>query len=178
MRFGNFRKYLIRFLLKPLSFVPAIIMMYIIFSFSAQDGSTSSNLSYKVSREIVSSADHILNLELTDGQISRGISRIHYYVRKFAHLSEYFLLAVTVSLPLYVYGIRGIWLVLTAEILCAGFAGLDEFHQLFVSGRGASVRDVAIDSCGALVGILFVRLFGYIFRKTIFEPISAGKKRS
>ena len=40
-------------LLKPLSFLPALLMMYIIFSFSAQPGEVSGNLSYKVSYEIV-----------------------------------------------------------------------------------------------------------------------------
>ncbi|MBO5031948.1 MAG: VanZ family protein [Lachnospiraceae bacterium] len=160
-----------RFFIKPLSFIPALIMMYIIFSFSAQTGTASSKLSYKVTRQVVSAADNALDLELTEQQVNRCIQKIHFYIRKIAHFTEYFLLAVSVSIPLYVYGIRGIWLVLTAGILCSGFAALDEFHQLFVQGRGASVRDVIIDSCGALVGILFVRIFGYIFRKTIFEPL-------
>ena len=40
-------------LLKPLSFLPALLMMYIIFSFSAQPGEVSGNLSYKVSYKIV-----------------------------------------------------------------------------------------------------------------------------
>jgi VanZ family protein len=93
-------------------------------------------------------------------------------VRKLAHFSEYFLLAVSIAIPLYVYRVRGIWLVLIAGIICVAFASSDEFHQLFVSGRGASVRDVLIDSSGSLVGIIFVRIFGYIARKTIFEPLS------
>ena len=164
-------KFILRFILKPLSFIPALLMMYIIFSFSAQDGATSSNLSYKVTYKAVSMADNALDLELTDKQISRCIRKIHYYVRKLAHFSEYFLLAVSVAVPLYVYGIRGLWLVLTAGILCVGFAALDEFHQYFVRGRGCSARDVLIDSCGALIGILFVRILGYIGRKTIFEPL-------
>ena len=156
--------------LKP-SFIPALLMMYIIFSFSAQDGATSSNLSYKVTYKAVSMADNALDLELTDKQISRCIRKIHYYVRKLAHFSEYFLLAVSVAVPLYVYGIRGLWLVLTAGILCVGFAALDEFHQYFVRGRGCSAHDVLIDSCGALIGIVFVRIMGYIGRKAIFEPL-------
>lgn len=160
-----------RFFIKPLSFIPALIMMYIIFSFSSQTGTASSKLSYKVSHRVVSTVDNALDLELTEQQINRCIRKIHFYIRKLAHFTEYFLLAVSVSIPLYVYGIRGIWLVLTAGILCSGFAALDEFHQLFVQGRGASVRDVIIDSCGALVGILFVRIFGYIGRKAIFEPL-------
>lgn len=168
----NVMRFLLRFILKPLSFVPAFLMMYIIFSFSAQDGTTSSNLSYSVSYKAVSFADRALDLELTDKQVARCIRRIHFYVRKLAHFSEYFLLAVTIAFPLYVYGIRGIWLVITGGILCVGFAALDELHQYFVSGRSCSARDVLIDSCGSLFGILCVRIFGYIGRKTIFEPLS------
>lgn len=171
MRIETFVKFILRFILKPLSFIPALLMMYIIFSFSSQDGTTSSNLSYRVTYKAVSMADDALDLELTDKQIARCIRKIHYYVRKLAHFSEYFLLAVSIAVPLYVYGIRGIWLVLTAGILCVGFAALDEFHQYFVQGRGCSVRDVLIDSCGSLIGILFVRILGYIGRKTIFEPL-------
>lgn len=172
MTFQRFIKTLLRLILKPLSFIPALMMMYIIFSFSAQDGTASSALSYNVSYKAVSVADRVLDLELTDQQISRCIRKIHFYVRKLAHFTEYFLLAVTVAFPLYVYGIRGIWLVITAGILCVGFAALDELHQHFVSGRSCSVRDVVIDSCGSLAGILFVRIFGYIGRKTVFEPLS------
>lgn len=171
MRIETFVKFILRFILKPLSFIPALLMMYIIFSFSSQDGTTSSNLSYRVTYKAVSMADDALDLELTDKQIARCIRKIHYYVRKLAHFSEYFLLAVSIAVPLYVYGIRGIWLVLTAGILCVGFAALDEFHQYFVQGRGCSARDVLIDSCGSLIGILFVRILGYIGRKTIFEPL-------
>ena len=135
----------------------------------------SASLSYKVTYKAVSIADQALDLELTDQQVSRCIRKIHYYVRKLAHFTEYFLLAITVAFPLYVYGIRGIWLVITGGILCVGFAALDELHQHFVSGRSCSVRDVVIDSCGALIGILFVRIIGYIGRKTVFEPLSTHR---
>lgn len=164
-----------RFFIKPLSFIPAIIMMYIIFSFSAQDGTTSTALSYNVSLKLVSAADRALDLELTATQTNRCISKIHYYVRKLAHITEYFLLAVTISIPLYVYGIRGIWIILTSGILCVGYAALDELHQLFISGRGATVKDVLIDSIGSLIGIIFVRIFGYIVRKCITEPLSGHR---
>ena len=172
MKFKKFMIALLRFILKPLSFIPALLMMYTIFSFSAQDGATSSNLSYSVSYKAISIADRALDLELTDKQISRCIRKIHVYVRKIAHFTEYLLLAITITFPLYVYGIRGIWLVISGGILCIGFAALDELHQYFVSGRSCSVRDVVIDSCGSLIGILTVRFFGYIGRKTIFEPLS------
>ena len=54
-------KTFLRALLKPFSFVPALMMMYLIFSFSAQDGTMSGNLSYKVSEIIVESANEALN---------------------------------------------------------------------------------------------------------------------
>ncbi len=169
-------KLLLRILLKPLSFIPALMMMYLIFCLSAQDGTTSSNLSYNVSYTAISFVDKALDLELTDKQISRSIRKIHYSVRKLAHFTEYFLLAVSVSFPLYVYGIRGIWLIIISGFLCVGFASLDELHQYFVRGRGCSVRDVMIDSFGSFLGILFVRISGYIGRKTIFFDGTDGRE--
>ena len=154
--------------LKPLSFIPALLMLYIIFSFSAQNGTTSAGLSYKVSYKIISITDKALDLELTDTQIDRGVNKIHYYVRKTAHFSEYFLLALCVSLPLYVYGVRGFWIMLIAGILCIGFAGLDEIHQMYVDGRVGSLKDVIIDSMGVISGILFIKIFGFIFQKVLF----------
>jgi VanZ family protein len=149
-----------------------------IYSFSAQDANESSNLSQGVSYKAILIVDQKLDLGLTDKQITRCINKIHHYVRKIAHFSEYFLLAVSISIPLYVFGVRGIWLVLVACVFCVAFASSDEFHQLFVSGRSASVRDVLIDSSGSLVGVIFVRIFGYIIRKTIFEPLSCRRYKS
>ena len=48
-------------LLKPLSFLPALLMMYIIFSFSAQTGEVSGNLSYRISYQIVETKNELLN---------------------------------------------------------------------------------------------------------------------
>lgn len=35
---------------------------------------------------------------------------------------------------------------------------LDEFHQSFIPGRGASFRDVFIDAIGALIEVMFASL--------------------
>src|SRR5699024_6031799 len=102
-------------------FVPALMMMYLIFSFSAQDGTASGNLSYKVSEIIVESANEAFELEWSDDQIDYYIERIHHHVRKLAHMTEYFLLAVSVSFPLYVYGVRGLWLPILAGGFCVAF---------------------------------------------------------
>ena len=146
-------------LLKPLSFLPAILMMYVIYSFSAQTGEVSGQLSYKISYKIVETKNHLLNENKSSAELAVSADTIHFYVRKAGHMTEYFLLAVAISFPLYVYGVRGIWLVILAGIICVGFAGLDEYHQSFVADRGPSLRDVGIDSIGALIGILMVQAF-------------------
>ena len=173
---GLFIKKLLRYLLKPLSFLPAIVVMYLIFSFSSQDGVSSARLSRMVSEKVVVTADQVLEKGWSAEQIAAYTEQIHYYVRKTAHVTEYFVLAVTVAFPLYVYGIRGLWLVLLAGVFCVSFAGLDEYHQSFVAGRGPSPRDVAVDSIGILPGILLVRIVGFIGRKTIFRPLALHKK--
>ena len=96
-------------------------------------------------------------------------------VRKLAHMTEYFLLAVSVSFPLYVYGVRGLWLPLLAGGLCVGFAALDEYHQSFVAGRGPSSRDVLIDSVGVLAGVLVVQLICFLGRVTVLRPLGRRK---
>ena len=78
-------------------------------------------------------------------------------------MTEYFILAVCISFPLYVYGLRGFWLFLFAGLFCVAFACTDEFHQSFVAGRGPSKKDVAIDSAGALFGIILVQIFCHGF---------------
>lgn len=171
MTFQKFIKIFLRFILKPISFLPAIAVMYMIYSFSAQDSVQSSELSSGVTLQIVQSIDYSFDLHLTPEQTRRAVAKAEHYIRKIAHFSEYCLLAITVALPLYVYGLRGFLLVLTAGIFCTGYACLDEFHQLFVSGRSGSKKDVIIDSCGAILGIYLTRIVGFIGRKTIFVKL-------
>ena len=80
----------------------------------------------------------------------RTLFRIHHMVRKGAHAFEYFLLSL-----LLLHGIRrgrpG-WRLswgLAAVGLAVLWACSDELLQLFVPGRGSSLRDVLIDGFGA-----------------------------
>ena len=84
-----------------------------------------------------------------------GLARMHFFIRKSAHFTEYFILSL-----LILRGIRAgrkenrlVWAAIT---LCAVacYAGLDEFHQSFVPGRTAAVADVMIDTTGGAVGQL------------------------
>jgi VanZ family protein len=77
---------------------------------------------------------------------------MHAVIRKTAHLTEYFILGTFLFLAQR-GGNRGwnlrwaIW----AIVMCAGYASLDEFHQVFVPSRTASPWDALIDTTGASV---------------------------
>ena len=58
-------------------------------------------------------------------------------------------------------GAPAAWLIGTA------YAVTDEFHQAFVPGRSCELRDVVIDSCGVLTGVLAALLAGWIRERRI-----------
>lgn len=76
-------------LLKPLSFLPALLVMYMIFSFSAQNGTESGDLSFKVSVKLVEVGSEVLDMKLTDSEIQMYANKYHHYVRKLGHMTEY-----------------------------------------------------------------------------------------
>lgn len=168
---------MLRTFLKPLSLLPAIVLMYLIFSFSAQPGEVSSQVSYKVSYKIVETGGKLLGADFEPWEIDELATRFNGPIRKIAHMTEYFALAIAVSFPLYVYGLRGLLLMLLAGLFCVGFSCADEYHQSFVAGRSPAARDVMIDSIGIFVGIIVVRIIGWTGRMTLFrapkkEPLS------
>ncbi|WP_242826127.1 VanZ family protein [Butyrivibrio sp. VCB2006] len=151
-------------------------MMCLIFSFSGQDADTSSELSFQVGVKVFSVANDAFDKGWSMKRIEQLSEKSQYYIRKTAHFTEYFVLAVTVAFPLYVYGIRGIWLVILAGGYCIVFAGFDEYHQSFIDGRSPQKKDVLIDSCGVILGVIITRIIGWTGRMTVFRPLSNHKK--
>jgi VanZ family protein len=95
------------------------------------------------------------------------IHNVQTVVRKTGHLSEYAILGLLICRARRIIReVRG-WSWREFGIVvacCAAYACTDEFHQLFVSSRQASVVDVLIDTCGATVGMLSLWRLGR-FRK-------------
>jgi VanZ family protein len=84
--------------------------------------------------------------------LDSGLGWIDFVGRKLVHMTEYGLLWL---LWLRALGWRQRW---AALAIAVAYAATDEFHQTFVAGRDGTVRDVAIDTAGALVAWALVEL--------------------
>ena len=144
--------------LKLFTFLPAAAVMYMIFVFSAQPGDQSTAMSSKVSYQIVKTADKVIGTNLDDYQIRDIAVRYDGITRKACHAAEFFLLTITLLIPLYVFGMRGFPLYLTAFLISLGYAAGDEYHQTFVPGRSGTPFDVLYDSAGVVSALLFYRI--------------------
>ena len=132
---------------KLISSLLLLTMSFIIFSFSMQVADVSNEQS-----------GFIVNLVLTIfvpifGNIF-SIDTLTHIIRKLAHFSEYALLGILgsntkeawknskYSYLLYIYGPIN--------------AVLDETIQYFTPGRSCQISDMILDSCGYVVGFLFL----------------------
>ena len=80
--------------------------------------------------------------------LGTGLGTWDTVLRKGAHVTEYAIFGLLL--------LRAVGRELPAFLLGVSYAITDEVHQHFVSGRHASPIDVAIDSAGILIGILFL----------------------
>jgi VanZ family protein len=97
------------------------------------------------------------------------IAYVHHIIRKSAHFTEYFIFSV-----LLVRAVRGARLGwrwtwgITALIIAASYACLDEIHQSFVASRTASPWDSLLDSIGAFFA--YLALFTYFHLRKPAPP--------
>ena len=87
----------------------------------------------------------------------RTLEFIHHLIRKGAHVIEFsiFSLLVLRAFRAGRGGWRWTWAYSTMLVVVC-FALLDEFHQYFVPGRGASVLDSLLDTCAGAAALLVV----------------------
>ena len=130
-------------------FIPAIILMIIIFSFSMQTGEESSGLS----SQIVALIQQYLHISIPE-----------FIIRKGAHMSEYAILTFT-----FIYGyyksdfiINKVYLFSIISTFL--YACSDELHQLLVGGRAGQFTDVLIDTCGGLIALVLFYIFMKIYK--------------
>lgn len=90
-------------------------------------------------------------------------SRVPSFPDFIPHFVEYFVLAVLVSLTLKQHFLKKAFQ--GAFFWGLFYAFTDEFHQLYVPGRQATLKDWLVDAVGVVCGILLVRYFDSRFQK-------------
>ncbi len=94
---------------------------------------------------------------------------INHYIRRRGHLTEFAMLGAALMLHInyiyqYIKKINYKKIVAVTMLVVVLYAISDEFHQMFVPGRGPGVKDVVIDSIGGVLGCL---LMLFIIKKIV-----------
>jgi VanZ family protein len=83
---------------------------------------------------------------------------VHFLIRKLAHCTEYGLFALLLYHS-FTFRQPERWnsrSAVSAVIVAGLFSLTDEYHQSFVPGRTASIKDCGIDTFGALAGVVLL----------------------
>lgn len=132
---------------KVISWLLVILWMGLIFYLSHQQAAQSSHLSTGITERIIAIIDRVtIGIEI-------DLAELNHIVRKNAHFFAYLILGILVINALKSNGIKGYKSFFIALLICIVYAISDEVHQLFVPGRAGQVKDVMIDSAGAIVGV-------------------------
>lgn len=155
---------------KILAWVIVVLWMLLIFYFSQQPVSDSRDLSSNITKQLIDIAEKVTPFENVQE------SQVHHLVRKNAHFIIYFFLGIFALLPLKLTNLKRSTSAVIALAVCMTYAVTDEYHQLFVDGRGAQLKDIFIDWAGAATGIAVATLLSLIGK--IGKPRSQNRKPS
>ena len=148
------------------------IVMYTIYSLSAENGYESNMRSEivteKIKEEVSSKLENSEKGMLLSEKIKYFVlmhspygSDWNAHIRKLAHFSIYFALACMVYITLAILGVNKTMRFILTVGICFCFAFGDEYHQSF-TGRTSSMSDVFLDTFGSLcatTGLTIISLF-------------------
>lgn len=157
----------------------AIACMAYIFICSSQPAEISNDLSERITAKITDGMSQETKekiaqvkpfskdkISIDNADSNRIFSIMNNNIRKYAHFALFLVLGMSsASALLILWGKRLFLPVIVSLLLCLVWAALDEFHQMFVPGRGPQLSDVGIDFFGSLMGVAIV----FIIRCIIFE---------
>lgn len=147
--------------------MPMLICFVTIYIFSSQDSGHSNDLSRIITEKIAGIFFRDFSSMNTDFQ-NTIIFELNIFIRKAAHFSVYLMMSI------FIYAEVALWLKkyffsgIVSVGICMLYAVTDEIHQSFVPGRTPLVKDVFIDSCGAIIGafICFLIISAVYFIKS------------
>lgn len=150
--------------------IPLIICflwMGFIFYNSSLNGENSNSTSYKVVNKITN--NNYTYSESNSSQSTKAAQKFNIFIRKNAHALEFGVLSILVALTFFTYNKKGKNVISTILLIVLLYAISDEYHQLYVPGRGSSVKDVAIDFLGAVTGLLIFYICYYLVYDNIIK---------
>lgn len=138
--------------LKYLSWLPAVIIMGIIFLFSSKTADLSRESSLGISIALLDFYDNIKNVQFQEPEKINILAMIDHLVRKTAHFTEYGCLSAAIVFHFTVWKKSLRYKTWIPVVIAGLYAATDEYHQTFVSGRSGQVSDVLLDTAGAATG--------------------------
>ena len=149
--------------MKSLNKIACFLMlcwMVVIFMFSAEPDTESSELSGSVCARIISLVKSVRASHWDEKELLDKAELIDYPVRKCAHMSEYAILTLLGYVAFsFLHGRRRFVIPIGVTFL---YACTDEIHQLFVPGRAGRFTDVLIDTTGGIIMLLFIALVTHV----------------
>lgn len=134
-----------------------VLWMGLIFFFSAQSADVSGEQSGGLIQVLLSVFSPNFDLLLLSEQLA-VIELMQHTVRKLTHFGVYGILGMLCLAALYQHKIKKSIRPMFAVLIASFYAVTDEVHQWFVPGRSCELRDVCIDSFGAVCGVFFLVL--------------------
>ena len=106
------------------------------------------------------------------------VEKYDHPVRKAAHATEYAVLAILLFGALYKASDDDLpdkKRCAVAWLIGSLYAITDELHQIFVPGRSCEIKDMCIDSCGALAGVFLAFLAVIVIKYLIIKFFAENK---
>ena len=123
-----------------------LLIMAIIFAFSHQQGEISLKMSEKVAVSL--QVEEPENYEGVSKNVSTQPLFAGLSIRKYAHVILYAILGISTFLVMK--DCKQLWWqrLMFAILICLVYSCTDEWHQTFIPGREAKVKDLLIDAVG------------------------------
>lgn len=142
---------------KIILIIGIIATVLLIFKFSSQQSAQSDSISRGFTARLVKIYWNLTGQGQNE-DLWETAKKLNGIVRKYAHFTLYSVLGA-VSMSIFGLIIFRRWdfkIWIYALLFCLLYAASDEFHQLFVPGRSAEIRDVFIDFMGSMWSSMLV----------------------
>ena len=153
---------MVRTIFRIILIILLCMTFYIIFQFSSENSEQSSTRSGQVIRKIVDLFPYTKNL--SGKTKTKIVKKTQPIIRKLAHFSIYTLVGILIMAFISTYKLL-LWKKFGISILVGIiYAISDEYHQSFIPGRSAEIRDVLIDTSGVMVGIIIILIIISVYK--------------